>query len=130
MAGIPFGDDANYVCYPDGIPSEWRTKIGNTVSGLRQRARFRGEGKAAKETELATLIKMQEFKCGVSDVILKPDKTTQLGHIVPGSRGGKHDVSNLLWITKEMNRMMGQLSVDEFVSLCNQVAACKTRKYG
>jgi len=89
---------------------------------LRQRARFRGEGKAAKETELATLIKMQSFRCAVTGVLLEPNKTTQLGHIVAGARGGTHDVGNLMWITKEVNRMMGQMSLEEFREFCCSVA--------
>jgi len=116
------GPSSDFNSYPDGIPELWRYKIGSVVSGLRQRAKFRGEGKAAKESELAEKIKEQGFCCGVTGVDLLPDRTTQLGHIVPGSRGGSHSIENLLWMRRDVNRMMSTMTLQEFRKLCESVS--------
>jgi 5-methylcytosine-specific restriction endonuclease McrA len=49
-------------------------------------------------------------------------ETAQLDHIIPRSRGGGNDRSNLRWVCKEANEAKGALTDEEFFSLCRQVA--------
>jgi len=49
-------------------------------------------------------------------------ETAQLDHILPRSRGGSYDESNLRWTTKHANEAKGGMTDDEFLVLCNQVA--------
>jgi ribosomal protein S27E len=43
-------------------------------------------------------------------------------HIIPKSKGGTHDLSNLRWALKLENRAKGNLSDKEFISLCSDVS--------
>jgi hypothetical protein len=70
---------------------------------------------------LMELIKKQEYRCELSGMEITPDNAT-LDHKVPISKGGEHVEGNLAWVHAEINRMKGQLPLDEFVSLCRKVA--------
>ncbi len=69
---------------------------------------------------LVKLIEKQGYRCAISGAELTPD-IASLDHIIPVSKGGKHAVDNVAWVHAEINRMKGQLSLDEFVSLCSRV---------
>ena len=69
---------------------------------------------------LVKLIEQQEYRCKYSGIELTPDAAS-LDHIVPVSKGGEHVVSNVAWVHHEINRMKGQLSVEEFIALCSKV---------
>lgn len=71
--------------------------------------------------QLVKLIEDQEYRCKLSGIELTP-QTASLDHTVPVSMGGEHVVSNVAWVHTEINRMKGQMSVEEFVSMCNRVA--------
>lgn len=68
------------------------------------------------------LLKKQQFKCALSGVDLEPEDAS-LDHIVPFSRGGKHELSNLQIVHAAVNRMKGTLSQEEFIGWCNKIAA-------
>lgn len=69
---------------------------------------------------LVKLIEKQGYRCAISGVELTPELAS-LDHIVPVSKGGEHAVDNVIWVHAEINRMKGQLSMDEFVSFCSKV---------
>ena len=48
--------------------------------------------------------------------------TYEFDHIIPRSRGGSNKIDNLGITTREANRAKGDLSLDEFVDLCEKVA--------
>ena len=48
--------------------------------------------------------------------------TATIDHIVPISRGGSNELSNLRWTTKAANQAKGNLLDEEFLALCRQVA--------
>lgn len=48
--------------------------------------------------------------------------TYEFDHIIPRSRGGSNKIDNLGIATREANRAKGDLSIDEFVDLCEKVA--------
>lgn len=70
------------------------------------------------------LIEKQNFRCALSNRILTPE-TASLDHIVPISRGGDHDLSNLWVIEHLINSAKGTMTVDEFVAMCRDVATCR-----
>ena len=104
------------------LPGEWRRRVDNSMSGLRQRARHNNIIEVATIGEVATLLKQQAFRCALSGVVLQPDRSAALGHKIPASAGGGYDVSNLFWITYDLNKLMGTRDVDSFVDLCGKVA--------
>lgn len=69
---------------------------------------------------LMDLIEQQEYRCKLSGVELTPDTAT-LDHLNSVSSGGGHTAGNVAWVHSEINRMKGQLSVEEFVALCRKV---------
>lgn len=104
-----------------GLSPAWCVKVENCVSGLRQRAKHKGQTKWATRADLARLLVQQQYRCAITGERLQPDATTVLGHDIPASKGGPATVGNLLWITKEANRLMGTMNREEFVRLCEQV---------
>lgn len=46
----------------------------------------------------------------------------EFDHVVPRSKGGTNDLSNLGVASREANRAKGALSLDDFISLCEKVA--------
>ncbi len=43
-------------------------------------------------------------------------------HIIPVSRGGTHDVTNIQWVDVQINRMKTDMTHDEFVQMCGLIA--------
>ena len=74
----------------------------------------------ASHVELARLWKSQRGLCGLTGETL--DRlNADLDHILPKARGGKDDITNLRWVTKEVNMVKRDLTDDEFFALCGQV---------
>ena len=67
------------------------------------------------------LIERQNYQCALSGRQLTPESAS-LDHIVPLSRGGQHDLSNLWIVDHQVNSAKGTLTVEEFVALCREVA--------
>lgn len=70
--------------------------------------------------QILELIKKQDYRCALSNRKLTPE-TASLDHVVPLSRGGKHDISNLQVLEHQVNTAKGTLSMEEFLSLCQDV---------
>lgn len=80
-----------------------------------------GDVKAAK---LRGLLVRQDFKCALSGRELTPSNV-QADHIIPVSKGGSTDMSNVQLLTSEVNAAKGAMSQDEFVAMCCDIATCK-----
>jgi len=44
-------------------------------------------------------------------------------HVIPISRGGTHDGTNLQWVDAQINRMKTDMTHDEFVQMCKLIAS-------
>lgn len=77
--------------------------------------------------QIMELIERQQFRCALSGRPLTPE-TASLDHIVPLSRGGTHELSNLWIVDYQVNTAKGTLTVEEFVTLCRDVAAHQARR--
>jgi 5-methylcytosine-specific restriction endonuclease McrA len=52
----------------------------------------------------------------------KLDRTAQVDHKIPASRGGTNDSSNLHWVCAEANFVKRDRTHDEFISICSDIA--------
>jgi len=77
-------------------------------------------------TELKEVFDRQNV-CPFTQTRLMLGYNTTLDHIVPRSRGGTHDTSNLQWVYKDdyfdINHMKCNMLDEEFRTLCARVAA-------
>ena len=71
--------------------------------------------------KLKTLIEAQEFRCPYSGATLIIGGNTELDHIIPKSRGGSLDVSNVQWTTRIINRMKNNSTHSEFLEEIKKV---------
>lgn len=51
------------------------------------------------------------------------DRTAQVDHKVPTSRGGLNDADNLHWVTARANYAKGTMTHDEFLNVCSDVVS-------
>ena len=63
---------------------------------------------------------LQGGKCVLSGRVLDV-MTFQIDHIIPKSRGGSDELSNLQILSPEANQAKGGMTDAEFISLCNDV---------
>jgi 5-methylcytosine-specific restriction endonuclease McrA len=70
--------------------------------------------------DLASIWRKQKGLCVLSGRLLTPENA-ELDHVLPKSRGGSHDTSNLQWVVKEVNRCKRDLLESEFIVLCFDV---------
>lgn len=71
--------------------------------------------------QLAALWIEQRGRCALTGD--KLDRAAVLDHRTPRSRGGKHDVSNLQWVTAAANTAKNDMLPGEFVDFCARVLA-------
>lgn len=71
--------------------------------------------------ELKKLIEKQNFKCALSGDQISFDDGIELDHILPTTRGGNNDLSNVRWVTKQANRLKQNLTDIELKELCKKI---------
>lgn len=81
----------------------------------------RASQESVSSKELMRMIKSQEFRCAISGQLIDPG-TSELDHKIPYAKGGKHEMNNVQWVSKDINRMKGAMPNDEFIRLCKLVA--------
>lgn len=73
--------------------------------------------------DLRALWESQNGICGLTgQPLVAQAGAAQVDHILPVSRGGSHDITNLRWVIKAANLSKRDLTDDEFLQLCLQVA--------
>jgi len=65
----------------------------------------------------------QNGKCAISGVELIPGDNASLDHIVPRSKGGTDERSNLRWADWYVNQAKSNMTHEEFVAMCKRVVA-------
>jgi 5-methylcytosine-specific restriction endonuclease McrA len=66
-------------------------------------------------------IEAQQFLCPLTGERLEPSSAS-LDHIVPLSKGGKHEMSNVWIVSKTVNAAKGTMALEEFIAMCKAVA--------
>ena len=75
--------------------------------------------KAITARDLAALWKSQRGLCALTG--RKLDRTAEIDHRLPKTRGGGDEITNLQWVTREANRAKRDLTDEEFHALCSDV---------
>jgi hypothetical protein len=70
----------------------------------------------------------QDGKCALSGLELIPGTNASIDHIIPKSKGGTNDISNLQWVLTIINSGKLDLSDDEFIKLCEAVVSHNKNK--
>ena len=71
---------------------------------------------------LQTLLKTQNYKCAITKDNISFESGIELDHILPTSKGGLNDLANVRWVTKEANRLKGNLTDSELKALCSKIS--------
>lgn len=61
----------------------------------------------------------QRGRCAMTGKRL--NRSAELDHIIPVSKGGKNEPSNLQWLAPEVNQCKNDMTVDEFMAVCINV---------
>lgn len=65
----------------------------------------------------------QRGRCALTGKRL--DRTAELDHIIPVSKGGLNHPSNLQWLSPEVNQCKNDLTDQEFINICKAVLSYK-----
>lgn len=87
---------------------KWRARLANRT------------GPNVTAIQLASLWKQQRGRCALSGIKLGRD--AHLDHIHPKSKGGTTDANNLRWLDPWVNVALQDLTDEEFLQRCTQVA--------
>lgn len=72
---------------------------------------------------LSDLFDAQGAKCTYTDEPLILGVNVSLDHKLPQCRGGGHNIENLQWVSKRINKNKFNLTHEEFVAECAHIAA-------
>jgi 5-methylcytosine-specific restriction endonuclease McrA len=81
---------------------------------------FKRLGSGKYWRELKALLENQKFKCALTGDKISFDNM-ELDHILPTTRKGLSELSNVRWVTKEANRLKQNLTDKELKILCNKI---------
>ena len=72
-------------------------------------------GGARLTNDLLALWHNQSGKCAYTGLPLIPGPTVEVDHLIPVSRGGKHQADNLVWTLSTINLLKGERTAEEFI---------------
>ena len=67
------------------------------------------------------LLEKQNFKCALTGDTISWDDNIELDHIIPSSKKGLSELSNVRWVSKDANRLKQNLSDTELLNICHKV---------
>jgi 5-methylcytosine-specific restriction endonuclease McrA len=97
--------------------TDWRVRMSALQDSINSRSIVRGK---ITKRQLFDLLEKQQFMCAITGEQLTPGDCSA-DHIVPVSRGGNHDISNIQLVTKSANRIKGTMTQDELVALARKI---------
>jgi len=70
--------------------------------------------------QLMELLEKQDYCCRLTGRKLTPESAS-IEHLQPISQGGTDSLENLAWVEWAVNKAKGEMTLDEFVSMCRDV---------
>lgn len=71
--------------------------------------------------DIKDVIQKQEYKCALTKENISFEDDIDLDHIIPTSRGGKNEISNVRWVTRKANRLKNNLTDKELKDICLKI---------
>jgi 5-methylcytosine-specific restriction endonuclease McrA len=84
-------------------------------------------GSTRRALEIKDLLEKQSYKCALTGRTLTPGTNASIDHIIPTSKGGTDDVTNLQWMDLDVNFAKSDLSVDAFIQLAKEITEYASR---
>lgn len=73
-------------------------------------------------SEVLELVERQGYRCALTGRLLTP-MSASLDHIQPIAANGKHSIDNAQVLHRQINRIKGTLTNEEFIAVCREVVA-------
>lgn len=73
--------------------------------------------------KLRDLLHKQNHRCAYSGRVLIPGPGVHIDHVEPHSKHPlrRADIKNIVWVSREVNLMKGNMSLVEFINLCKDI---------
>lgn len=84
---------------------------------IKEKPKNRGQWIHHGKAEWLDLLISQRGRCALSKVKLTPSNVS-VDHIVPCSKGGSHELSNLRLVTAQVNKALWDGSDEDFIEMC------------
>jgi 5-methylcytosine-specific restriction endonuclease McrA len=97
--------------------SAWRIRVRGMQASLNKRGQTGG---IVTKRQLFNLLESQQYKCAITGDQLTPENCSA-DHIVPVSRGGSFDITNIQLVTKSANRWKSTMTHDEMIELAKRI---------
>jgi len=75
------------------------------------------------------LFEAQNGQCALSGDKIEIGDNAGIDHIIPKSRGGTSDISNLQWVTRDVNMFKYKMTNEEFLALCRRILNFNQNKH-
>lgn len=87
-------------------------------------------GNIALWPRLRDMFTDQAGRCRYTGAVLVLGGNASLDHRTPKSRGGSDHTKNLQWVVNRVNDAKGNMTHEEFVAMCREVASCAANELG
>ena len=91
----------------------------------RRTIHFKNRAEVTKEFNYKDIVNLygDNPRCYLTgeEIDISDSKSFHFDHLIPISKGGKSDLENLRICKREANQAKGDLTLEEFIELCNKV---------
>ena len=67
------------------------------------------------------ILNKQKYKCAYTGIDLEPGVNASLDHIIPKTKGGSNDLTNIQWIDKDVNIFKGGMMHAKFIEVIKKI---------
>lgn len=110
----------NNVCVECASPNKLDNVLSCFTCWMREKSNHTFH-KTRYMNDLIRLLELQDYKCALTGDILIPGTNASLDHIIPKSRGGLNDISNVQWVTLCANKMKYKQTYNELIMRCKLI---------
>lgn len=109
-----------HLCVKCGLPS-LKTNVFCLDCWFNDRASYRLKS-ILRVSDLKKLWNDQDGKCFYTGEVLIPGENASIDHQIPRSKGGNDDITNLRWVTNQVNMIKSSLTHEQFLDFCKKIS--------